>query len=396
MSSWSVGLRRVWAKHEAELRGLVAGELPGWLAPGRARAPDEVPAFVFHEAEPERFEAYLRFLADNRYRSLTADELADLGGRVPNGERLVFLSFDDTLSSVRTVAFPLLQQYDFRAVLFVVPEVLGDDERTWPDLTDVRAGRATEADVRARIREQPFCTWLELDEMHASGVVDIQSHSLSHHRVPISARVIDFVHPGLDLWYGNFDLPVSVLDETRERTRRPGAPLFVSAPRLSGRPAFVERPEFVHALVDRVASQGSDAFFASPSWRRTLREELHRWPLSDRGRFETAEETEAAMRREIVGAREALERRLPGARVRHLAFPWHAGGNLADRLAAEQGKRSVFYGASISSTGRPGLLRIRRLPKSYLPRLPGRGRATFAGFLRERARETRWARAAYP
>lgn len=391
MSSWGVGLRRLWAKHEAELRGLVGGELPGWLAPGRARAPADLPVFVFHDAQPARFESYLRFLADNRYRSLTADELVDLGGRVPDGERLVVLSFDDALSSVRTVAFPLLQQYGFRAVLFTVPDVLGHDERTWPDLTDVRAERATEADVRARVREQPFCTWSELNEMHASGTVDVQSHSLSHHRVPISARVIDFVHPGLDLWHGNFDLPVSVLDETSERTRRPGAPMFASAPRLSGRPAFVERPDLVRALIDRVASRGSDAFFASPSWRRTLREELSHWPLRDRGRFETAEETEAAMRREIVGAREALERRLPGARVRHLAYPWHAGGRLADRLAAEQGKRSVFYGPSISSTGSPGLLRIRRLPESYLPRLPGRGRATFAGFLRERAGRTRWA-----
>lgn len=396
MSSWNLRLRRVWAKHETELRGLVAGELPGWLAPGRARVPVEVPTFVFHDAEPRRFEAYLRFLADNHYRSLTADELADLGGRVPAGERLVVLSFDDALSSFRTVAFPLLRQYGFRAVLFVVPEVLSNDDQTWPDLTDVRAGTATEADVRARVRDQPFCSWSELAEMHASGTVDVQSHSLSHHRVPISARVIDFVHPGLDLWHGNFDLPVSVLDKRWERTRRPGAPVFVSAPRLSGRTAFVERPELVRTLVDRVASEGSNAFFALPSWRRTLRNELSNWPLSDRGRFETAEETAAAMRLEIVGAREVLERRLPGAQIRHLAYPWHAGGRLADRLAAEQGKRSVLYGPSISSNRSPRLLRIRRLPESYLPRLPGRGRASFFGLLCERAGQTRWASRVYP
>ncbi len=83
-------------------------------------------------------------------------------------------------------------------------------------------------------------------------------------------------------------------------------------------------------------------------------------------------------------AREILERRLPGSRIRHLAYPWLLGGSLADRLAAAEGTRSLFYGPSIPSTDRPGPLRVRRLPGSFLKRLPGRGRASLSEFLRER------------
>ena len=390
MSDWRIRLHRTWRKHRPELQALTSGELPRWLAPGAPGAPTSVPVFVFHDVAPAPFEASLRFLADNGYRTLTADELADLGGRAPDGERLVVLTFDDALWSVRAVAFPLLREYGFDAVLFVVPGVIGEEEAPWPDLADVHAGRASLDDLRARSGERPFCTWSELAEMSASAVVDVQSHSLSHQRVPISPRVLGFVHPGLDFFHGNLDLPVSTLDDEGERIPRPGAPIFASASRLSGERRFLVRPELVRALVDRVASRGADAFFASRRWHRELRAELREWPLQERGRFESDREREEAVRREIAGARRTLERRLGDVRVRHLAYPWHTGGSMADRLAAEENTRSVHYGPSIASDGSSPPLRVRRLPGSYLPRLPGEGRESFAAFLRDRAGRIRW------
>lgn len=384
MPGWRLRLRRVWEKHRHELRGLVRGELPRWLAPGRSDAPlGEIPVFEFHDVEPAQFEAVLRFLKNNDYRSLTAGELVERQGRPVDGERVLVLSFDDALRRVRTVAFPLLQEYGFRGVLFVVPAVIADGDGATPDLTDVRAGHARLEDLRRHAAREPFCTWTELDEMRRAGVFDVQSHSLSHHRVPVSPRVLDFVHPGLDLWYGNFDLPVSSLDEGLERAPRLGAPLFDSAPRLSGRPAFRERPELVQALLDRVVAAGPE-FFERSSWRRELRDELRSWPLQERGAYEPDTTTREAVRREIAEARDLLEARLPGAEVRYLAYPWEIGGRMADEEAGAAGVRAVFYGPTLPADRGDGPLRVRRLPESYVVRLPGRGRASFAGLIRRR------------
>lgn len=372
MSGWRLSLARSWEKHRLEVRGLAHGELPRWLAPGAPTAPAEVPVFVFHEAVPDRFEAVLRFLRANGYDTLTADELLDVRSRSAAPERVVALTFDDALRSIRTVAHPLLASFGFRAILFVVPSLVA------------------EKDAGAAGHDHPaFCTWSELDEMHRAGTMDIQSHSLSHHRVPVSPRVLDFVHPELDLWVGNFDLPVSTLDEGTERRWRPGAPIFASAPRLSGRRAFVEDSTLTRALVEHARGAGPE-FFSSPSWRRELRDVLRRWPADRRGIYESENETRAAMRREIEGARTALEDRLPDVTVRHLAYPWHVGGALADELAAEAGTRSAFYGPSLPRGPSGGIPRIRRLPESYVVRLPGRGRAGFVDFLRERAGRDAW------
>jgi len=372
VSDWRLGAVRMWEKHRLEVRGLARGELPRWLAPGAPAAPAEVPVFVFHEAVADRFEAVLRFLRTNGYDTLTADELLDVRSRSAAPERAVALTFDDALRSVHTVAHPLLASFGFRAILFVVPSLVAEE------------GAAAAGHDRPG-----FCSWSELEEMRRAGTMDIQSHSLSHHRVPVSPRVLDFVHPGLDLWVGNFDLPLSALDEGTERRWRPGAPIFASAPRLSGRRAFVEHPELPRALVEHARLAGPD-FFSSPSWRRELRDVLRRWPADRRGTYESEDDTRAAMRREIEGARTALEGRLQGVTVRHLAYPWHVGGALADELAAEAGMRSAFYGPSLPGAAPGGIRRIRRLPESYVARLPGRGRAGFVEFLRERAGRAAW------
>ena len=44
--------------------------------------------------------------------------------------------------------------------------------------------------------DSPFVTWSELSAIHASGVIDVQSHTDSHSRIFVSSDVEDFVQPG--------------------------------------------------------------------------------------------------------------------------------------------------------------------------------------------------------
>src|SRR5256712_4011746 len=72
---------------------------------------------------PERFEAQLAFLRRRGYESISfADYLAYRhgAGRLPR--RPVIVTFDDGYRSNRDVALPLLQQYGFRATIFLLAE----------------------------------------------------------------------------------------------------------------------------------------------------------------------------------------------------------------------------------------------------------------------------------
>jgi hypothetical protein len=370
-------LRAAVIKNGPEVRALLTGGMPAFVT--RSTVSDRVPVFFFHGVEPALFEAQLRYLRANGYRTLDADELeARLRGETGRGAgREVALTFDDATWTFWAYAFPLLQRYQARAILFAIAGLVPEDPTDYPSLDEVWAGRCTVDGLRGRGVVQPLCTWRELEALHASGIVDIQSHSLTHSLVPVSARVRDFVHPAFDAGlYANADLPLSSLDdpERPERRLRLGAPVFEAASRLGGRARFLEEPELGRAMTRHVEERGGAAFFERPAWRRELTAALAGWP-ERRGSFESPEDGRDAIRRELVLSKACLERRLAGKTVRHFCYPWFESCALADGLAAEAGYRTVHGGIDMRG-GDPAAvpLRIQRVSEEYLFRLPGEGR----------------------
>jgi peptidoglycan/xylan/chitin deacetylase (PgdA/CDA1 family) len=387
MRQLGLSLRSSLTKNVPEIQAFVTGNMPSFVVHAGRRAAG-APVFFFHDVEPGRFEAQLRYLRSNGYRTLDADQLeARLRrsqGLDHDGDdgRDVALTFDDATWTFWAYAFPLLRRYQARAILFAIPGIVPDDPTPYPNLEDLWAGRCSAAEVAARGKVQPLCTWRELQALHESGMVDIQSHSLTHALVPVSARIDDFVHPGFAAGtFANSDLPLAASDDPRRPARRLrlGAPVFQSASRLCGRPRFVETPELAQALVDHVAARGGARFFERPSWRRGLAAAADPWPTGRRGGFETPEQTREAIRDELVLSKEMLEKRLAGKTVRHFCYPWFDGCDLADRLAASAGYRTVHGGVGVRSRDGAAMpLPVQRISEEYLFRLPGEGRGGIA------------------
>lgn len=157
-------------KNRWDLQGLLLRRYPEFVLSDNALLLDtDLPVFVFHAVGHERLEIQLRYLAENGYRTLrsTDEFLACLNGTQPLGPRSVLLTFDDGLESLFTVAFPLLRAHGMAAVAFIVPEFVG---------------------------LPGFCAWDQLREMHESGVIDVQSHTLFHRyatRWPVIVPCLD-------------------------------------------------------------------------------------------------------------------------------------------------------------------------------------------------------------
>jgi peptidoglycan/xylan/chitin deacetylase (PgdA/CDA1 family) len=154
-------------KNGPELKALFTGGIPSFVYSPRPRKPlAGIPVFCYHLVEKATFKADARFLKENGYTTLNADALlAVLQKKRPPGPCEVVLSFDDGAFNFYKVAFPLLTTYDLNAVLFVCPGL----HRTAKDETDA---------------PNRLCTWEELLDMHRSGRVDIQSHTLEHRSIP--------------------------------------------------------------------------------------------------------------------------------------------------------------------------------------------------------------------
>ena len=135
--------------------------------------PDVLPMFqtlMFHEisdekvkgttsVSKEKLEEVLKYLSENQYKFLTAQEAYDfLVKKTLIPEKSIWLTFDDGLKSAYTAATPLLKKYGAKATGFVEVKQIGYTDRLTND---------------------------DLKAMVSSGIWDIQSHGYNGHSTPL-------------------------------------------------------------------------------------------------------------------------------------------------------------------------------------------------------------------
>lgn len=98
---------------------------------------------------PANMEAQLKYLVNNGYTPIFFEDLPNAASyRKP-----VILTFDDGYRDNYTELFPLLKKYHVKATIFVIPDNVG---------------------------KPVFMTWEQIREMSDSGLVSIQSHTMTH------------------------------------------------------------------------------------------------------------------------------------------------------------------------------------------------------------------------
>ncbi|MBI3812514.1 MAG: polysaccharide deacetylase family protein [Nitrospirae bacterium] len=375
-------LNTLWQKYKnnsPDFWSVIFRGYPRFVFDGRVRTMEgQVPVFTFHSVEPDRFESQLKYLKQNGYRTLTADELLAVLRRdtlVP--ERAVVLTFDDGWGSLWSVAFPLLKQYGYKAAAFVIPGLVEEEPPK---------SNGPETDRRR------LCTWAELRVMQESGVIDIQSHSLSHARVFTSSKVVDFLSSRPGAVSSKFKLAVyqESGQDRWDRLGQPGMPLYESRSLLAGPLRYFDDETLRRTCIQHVAGHGGPDFFSRRGSHRELFKIVrdYRNNRGEQGRFQTADERDKAMVRELEGSKRLIEEKLPGHRVRHLCYPWWNGCDRALELSKEIGYDTNFWGKlPRRAINRPGddPFHIVRLRDYYLFRLPGEGRKSLLSILTNRS-----------
>ena len=352
------------------LRGgldLVSGRFPRFVFGGGVG--DLLPAFHFHDEAHDDLDGKLRYLAENEYRTVTADEIARFvrhGSPVP--DRAVALCFDDAWTRVWTTAGPLLRQYGLRAIVYVIPGRTVDASACRPRGVDSPGG-------------SPFMTWAELLAMRDEGTIDIQSHTFSHAMVPTSTAPLGFVTPGYERssLLGRPLVPrADAADSEGEAFETPddlGAPLFEQRSRMSDGTRARQSVAAREACLELARAEGGAAFFLVPSWRGRLEAELSKH--ASEAHVETESDVQAAVERELDRARATLNARLGGQAIRHVCLPWGVSGRHTAAALARLGFETAV------ANRMPGVHAIRRgdspywlkrLPNKFIYRLPGRGR----------------------
>lgn len=370
-----------------EIRSITTGKYPDFIWSRRKRLDwDYVPVFAFHSIEPAEFERKIAHLQANGYQTVFLDDVVrHVRGDHSLPDRSVAITIDDGRLSTWSVAFPILRKYGMCATAFVIPGYVDSAERFRPTLDDGPASAIwrSAANDRASVM-----SWLEVSELHRSGVIAIESHSMLHRMVYTDDGCVDFLNPELE--EPIFKIP---MDPSRrkgwsreELLTRLGTPLFSRAQILETESAYVPNPDVVAACRQWVSRRGGEDFFRQPRkrWRRALQDVVER--AGGEGSYV---DTEAAQRWEISAAKRQLEERLPGKTVKHFCYPRAAGSDRANRLLRDTGHESCVWGIRpAASSNRPGCdpFQIGRLKHDFVQCLPGRGRKHFGQIYAEKAR----------
>ncbi|GJL69212.1 MAG: hypothetical protein NPIRA06_18470 [Nitrospirales bacterium] len=329
--------------------------------------PEQIPVFQFHEVSRATLEPVLEFMAINDYYTLSGDEYYERVLRAsPRRDREVMLTFDDGYISLYTVAFPILKKFKQKAVAYIVPGRVPDGEQH-PNKNDM---------------DGVLCSWLQIGEMHDSGVIDFQSHALYHHSIAISSKVVDFRRPGLPTSFLQSDL--APIRQRNMDGREPdlhcpwGLPIYEWNARMCGFPAYIPNTQVEDLCIRFVAENGGEVFFDARDWRRQLLQIMT--SAQDKyapRQFETPERQRNAIFTDLRQSKTAIEARLPGSCVRHFCFPWYRGSALAVEISHEAGYVSNAWGSLLPrfvNKDERQPVPIPRLPPRYIYRLPGVGR----------------------
>lgn len=359
---WMKHLKRKIEKNKNEVLGIFLRKYPPFVLKDSVDHAEDIPVFAFHDVTPERLEPILEFLAKNKYRTLTADEYFERKLRGHRGQnREVMLTFDDGYKSLYTTVYPALRRFEMNGVAYIVPGRTPEGD----DLEDRHPWK------------EALCNWAEIQEMHQSGFVDFQSHSMYHHSISVSSQVLDFIRPGVNLSFLKSDLAPLIDRGVENDELHCGSPIYDWGPRFGERQAFQEPPSVGVACVGHVKKNGGLEFFKKTGWRESLEGFLVDVHRKDSGSsFEGQREQREAILGDLQDSKSEIERRLPGKKVRHFCFPWFLGSSLAAKLSGEAGYVTNAWGSLLPHfiSGERSPLPVARLSPSYLWRLPGKGR----------------------
>lgn len=312
-----------------------------------------------HISEPlELFEAKLKILAKRRYHTIHWADLFDyMKGSSKLPPRTVMLTFDDGYLDNWVYAFPLLKRYGLKATIFVTPEFVDPSTEPRPTIENLSKSEPQKRDLTSK----GFLCYPEMHCMLKSGLVDIQSHALTHTWYFSSPNVLDFHRPQNKAypwlaWNAKPEEKPFYIVNNQDAFVSWGTPIYEYKKALVCRRYFPPK-EIAERTVDFVSEKGGVAFFQKDDWEDTLRG-FHRKILAQQQkgeRYETDEEYEKRVLRELVDSKRLLQSKLDKA-IDFICWPGGAYNPTVLRLAEEAGYKGWTL-ASVDNTGflnRPG------------------------------------------
>lgn len=284
----------------------------------------------------DHFESLCRYLQQNDYKTFHLDEWYNYFSSNRTKKRMqLVLTFDDGYLDNWVYVYPILKKYGLKGTIFINPEFVDPGESVRTNMEDIWNGRKESQDLQTL----GFLNWPEIQAMDASGIVDIQSHSMSHNFYFDSNEIIDVYNGQRDYdWISWFmqpgRKPFSITDDHSQNIPF-GYPVF-----KYGRALGLRRYIPDERLIEKSIELYGNGLQNKEKIIEELKGTIQKFP----GHFESNEEIEARYRYEVFDSKIILEEKL-NKRVDYLCWPGGGVNELSVKLSIEAGYKATTFGS---------------------------------------------------
>lgn len=236
------------------------------------------------------FRGHLTWLKRNGYETISLEIWIEYmeGKTASLPPKPILLTFDDGTIENYEIVYPLLEEFGYTGVGFVItsPFFIQFSKKFW---------------------------WKEVDR---SGILKMESHSRSHSLIWVSPEIVDF-YTGEDP--GDYFL-IKKLD------MRLGAPIYDYDYELVN-DWYQPDKRVANFCVNYVAQNGREEFFKKEGWREELWQlvENFRNDHPNKDSYENERKKEARLKKEIFQSKKAIEQSIGrGKEGTIFAYPWGA------------------------------------------------------------------------
>ncbi len=280
--------------------------------------------------DKEQFELFCRYLCNNGYQTHFLDHWYNQENLQVKNKKDLYLTFDDGYLDNLLVAYPIMKKHGIKGTIFVNPEFVDPS-------TGIRSLESTNGQTLG------YLNWDEICFLDKSGVMDIQSHSMSHNFYFCSDKMIDVHTPQNTYhwlaWYAKPENKYAWQYENQSQYTPYGTPVFEYYRALGLRRYFPDE-KLIEKSIELYQSE-----VPKEEIIKTCAELLKQYP----GRFESDEEKEKRFRYEIFDSKSILEEKL-GKTVDYLCWPGGGYDEMSLRLAEEAGYKATTISSRDRST----------------------------------------------
>jgi peptidoglycan/xylan/chitin deacetylase (PgdA/CDA1 family) len=305
-------------------------------------------------SEPiDYFKDKIEYLHRKKFNFITWNDLYDhMGGLKKIRLPAVLITFDDGYVDNFLYAFPILKKYGAKCTIFVNPDFVHPQ----PVVRSLNNHANYHEKKEHSSVPVGFLSWEEMRKLEGSGLVDIQSHALTHTWYFSGSKPVDFHSPGNNhypwmAWNKFPEKKPYYMSQSQDCLIHYGTPILEHSKSLVCRRFFPDI-NIENNLVAFVADNGGETFFKKPNWKQTLYDKFEQFSTKNHnGAYETREEQIKRIRYELFESKHIIQREL-SKKVDYICWPGGGYNKQVVSLAKDVGYKSWTLGSRDQSSYR--------------------------------------------